>query len=163
MAQPGRPPKPTNIKLLHGNPGKRPLPEHEPKPALKAPKCPSWMSKEAKKEWRYVVPKLEKVKIITELDRALLEAYCVAYARWKECEQKMVHEDYWVEIVTERDAEGNPTKSYQQQNPLLSVANKARQQMNDSLSQLGLSPSSRARLITSDRLNPSDGKDPLGL
>ena len=40
----GRPPKPTYLKVLEGNPGKRPLNENEPKPKPSAPKCPAWLS-----------------------------------------------------------------------------------------------------------------------
>lgn len=40
MAGRGRPPKPTAIKELEGNPGKRPLNKNEPKPKQTAPKCP---------------------------------------------------------------------------------------------------------------------------
>ncbi|MEQ8198694.1 MAG: phage terminase small subunit P27 family, partial [Clostridiaceae bacterium] len=36
MAQRGRKPKPTAIKVLEGNPGKRPLNKNEPKPEKKA-------------------------------------------------------------------------------------------------------------------------------
>jgi phage terminase small subunit len=52
MAGRGRPPKPTALKVLEGNPGKRPLNQNEPKPEKKAPNCPSWLLPDAKKEWR---------------------------------------------------------------------------------------------------------------
>ncbi len=52
MAQRGRKPKPTAIKVLEGNPGKRELNLSEPKPEKKAPKCPAWLEPEAKREWR---------------------------------------------------------------------------------------------------------------
>ena len=47
MATRGRKPKPTALKVLEGNPGKRPLNENEPKPERKAPECPSWLEPEA--------------------------------------------------------------------------------------------------------------------
>ena len=43
MATRGRKPKPTGIKQLEGNPGKRKLNEREPKPEKKAPSCPKWL------------------------------------------------------------------------------------------------------------------------
>ena len=48
MAVRGRKPKPTAIKLLEGNPGKRPLNESEPLPPQGQIKCPSWLLPEAK-------------------------------------------------------------------------------------------------------------------
>ena len=59
MAQRGRKPKPTALKELEGNPGGRPLNHNEPKPAKKAPRCPSWLEDEAKKEWKRMGKVLE--------------------------------------------------------------------------------------------------------
>ena len=47
----GRKPKPTAIKKLEGNPGKRKLNTKEPIPAKGMPDCPEWLLPEAKKEW----------------------------------------------------------------------------------------------------------------
>lgn len=41
MATRGRKPKPTELKLLEGNPAKRPLNKNEPNPEKKAPRCPT--------------------------------------------------------------------------------------------------------------------------
>ena len=41
MATRGRKPKPTALKVLEGNPGKRPLNENEPIPPKGSIKCPS--------------------------------------------------------------------------------------------------------------------------
>lgn len=49
MALQGRKPKPTALKILEGNPGKRKLNAKEPTPLKKAPKCPAWLDAEAKK------------------------------------------------------------------------------------------------------------------
>ncbi|HZK10243.1 MAG TPA: phage terminase small subunit P27 family, partial [Clostridia bacterium] len=38
MATRGRKPKPTALKVLEGNPGKRPLNKNEPQPERKAPR-----------------------------------------------------------------------------------------------------------------------------
>lgn len=50
MAHCGRKPKPTALKALEGYPEKRDLNQKEPKPEKKAPRCPSWLEPEAKKE-----------------------------------------------------------------------------------------------------------------
>ena len=63
MATPGRKPKPTSLKVLEGNPGKRALNDTEPKPEKKAPKCPTWLNKEAKKEWKRIATELEALGI----------------------------------------------------------------------------------------------------
>lgn len=58
VAQRGRKPKPTAVKVLEGNPGKRSLNTGEPKPEKKAPRCPSWLEEEAKEEWKRMAKQL---------------------------------------------------------------------------------------------------------
>ena len=48
MATRGRKPKPTALKLLEGNPGKRPLNGREPVPPRAALKCPAWLLPDAR-------------------------------------------------------------------------------------------------------------------
>ena len=69
MAQRGRKPKPTAVKLLEGNPGKRGL------------------NAEAKKEWKRMAKQMELLGILTEIVMAAFAGYCQAYARWKEAEE----------------------------------------------------------------------------
>ena len=47
----GRKPKPTAVKKLEGNPGKRKLNTKEPNPGKGMPDCPAWLLPEAKTEW----------------------------------------------------------------------------------------------------------------
>ncbi len=89
MALRGRKPKPTPLKLLEGNPGKRPLPQGEVRLASKAPRCPQWLEEDAKKEWKRMGKILEQMGILTEMDMTAFAGYCQAYARWKEAEEFM--------------------------------------------------------------------------
>ena len=50
----GRKPKPTAVKKLEGNPGKRKLNTKEPVPAKGMPDCPEWLLPEAKKEQEHI-------------------------------------------------------------------------------------------------------------
>ena len=65
LAQRGRKPKPTAVKQLEGNPGKRQLNANEPKPAARAPSCPKWLEDDAKKEWRRLAKQMEQLGILT--------------------------------------------------------------------------------------------------
>jgi phage terminase small subunit len=85
----GRKPKPTHLKLLEGNPGRRPLNIGEPRPQAKIPTCPAHLSPSAKAEWKRLAHMLHRLGVITELDRAALAAYCQAYGRWVEAERKL--------------------------------------------------------------------------
>ena len=76
----GRRPKPTRLKVLTGNPGKRRMNKHEPKPEPAVPECPNELGPVARREWDRLASELGKLKILTALDRAALAANCGAYA-----------------------------------------------------------------------------------
>ena len=77
------------------NPGGRPLNTKEPKPEKKAPRCPSWLEDEAKKEWKRMAKVLENMGLLTEMDMAAFAGYCQAYARWKEAEEFLTQHGRW--------------------------------------------------------------------
>ena len=64
----GRKPKPTAMKVLEGNPGKRKLIKKEPVPA--------------KVEWQRLAELMNQMGVLTEVDMAAFAAYCQSYARW---------------------------------------------------------------------------------
>ncbi len=71
----GRPPKPTAIKELEGNPGKRPLNDSEPKfIALVADAPPPWLDELGREHWLYHAPLLAKAGVLSEADASLLAA-----------------------------------------------------------------------------------------
>ena len=144
LAQRGRKPKPTAVKQLEGNPGKRQLNANEPKPAARAPSCPNWLEDDAKKEWRRLAKQMEQLGILTEVDMAAFAGYCQAYARWKEAE----------EFISRHGAIVKTPSGYWQQVPQVSIAQQYMKQMSKFCEQFGLTPASRSRIVT-DRGNDS--------
>ena len=138
MAQRGRKPKPTALKVLEGNPGGRPLNPNEPKPAKKAPRCPAWLEDEAKKEWKRMGKTLEQMGLLTEMDMAAFAGYCQAYARWKEAE----------EFITQHGTIVKTPSGYWQQVPQVSIAQTYLKIMNRFCEQFGLTPSARSRITS---------------
>ena len=141
----GRPKEPTALKVLKGNPGKRPI-NDEVKPMPLVPKCPSWIHGYAKEEWYLLSDKLERLGLFTEIDGVAFTAYCQAYARWREAEEFLEKFSH--------DAEGNfngfmfkTPQGYLQQLPQVSIAQTYAKLMSVYLSKFGLSPSDRAGLI----------------
>lgn len=136
MAQRGRKPKPTALKILEGNPGKRPLNENEPKLQKKAPKCPPWLEPEAKKEWKRMAKTLEAIGVLTQIDATAFAGYCQAYARWKEAE----------EFLTKHGTIFKTPSGYIQQVPQVSIAQTYLKVMKDFCSEFGLTPAARSRI-----------------
>ena len=87
MATRGRKPKPTAVKVLEGNPEKRPLNMFGPTPEKIVPECPNWLNDEAKAEWNRLVDKIVELGTLTEMDMAAFAGYCQSYAKWKEAEE----------------------------------------------------------------------------
>ena len=77
------PRKPTNLKIIEGNPGKRPLNTDEPQPPAGI-SCPRWLSADARREWKRIKPVLESCRILTKADLAMLASYCQAWADYKQ-------------------------------------------------------------------------------
>ena len=151
MAQRGRKPKPTALKELEGNPGRRPLNKNEPKPGQKAPRCPSWLEEEAKKEWKRMSKLLEQMGLLTEMDMAAFAGYCQAYARWKEAE----------EFITQHGTMIRTPNGYLQQVPQVSIAQTNLKIMLKFCEQFGLTPSARSRMAADGE--PQREADPMEL
>lgn len=132
----GRKPKPTRLKLLEGNPGKRPINGREPQPPASQPSCPAHLSPTAKAEWKRLAQTLNRIGVLTQIDRAALAAYCQAYGRWVEAEKKLKE----TPVLLKTPA------GYVQQSPWLTVSNKQMELMAKYMAELGLTPSSRTRL-----------------
>jgi phage terminase small subunit len=45
-------------------------------------RCPSWLDKEAKKEWKRIVNDLKELNLLTNIDVAVLALYCDAYSKY---------------------------------------------------------------------------------
>jgi len=136
--KPGPAPKPTAVKKLAGNPGKRRMNATEPHPPVPdgTPYAPRFLNNEAAAEWRRMVGVLIGLGLYTEVDRAALAMYCQSWGRWVVAERAIAKDG---EILT--SGEGG-----KYQNPWRYEANKAQDQMRKLLSEFGLTPSSRSRL-----------------
>ena len=137
MAQRGRKPKPTALKVLEGNPGKRPLNLYEPAPESKLPECPAWLEEEAKAEWERLAVPMHNLGLLTELDIAAFAAYCQAYARWKEA----------VEFISQHGSIVKTKNGFWQQVPQVTISHANQKIMLQAAAEFGLTPSARSRII----------------
>jgi len=141
MATRGTKPKPTALKTLEGNPGKRKINKNEPKPNSKIPQCPDWLEPEAKAEWNRRGKQLLALGILTEVDEVAFAGYCQAYARWREAE----------EFISQHGCIVKTPSGYWQQVPQVAIANKSLMVVIRFCEQFGMTPSSRSRLAVDAR------------
>ena len=80
----GRKAKPTKLKLLEGNPGKKKINKNEPEPDVCIPEMPEWMSDEAKREYMIITPLLKTLGLISKVDKAAIVGYCEAWSHFKD-------------------------------------------------------------------------------
>jgi P27 family predicted phage terminase small subunit len=126
--------KPTRLKLLQGT--ARPDRErNEPKPLPLAPPCPKWLPREAKREWRRLVPQLEKLGLVSRLDRDALADLCLTVTRLREAEAKV--EELGVLI---------PSGTGWKKNPAVTAAAEYRKALARWAERFGLTPGDRGRL-----------------
>ena len=133
----GRKPKPTVLKILEGNPGRRPLNKREPHAPAEVPECPEFLDDEARAEWFRMAAVLQGMGVLTPADRAALAAYCVAYSRWVTAEQQVKRLGTIVK---------SPLKNFPMKSPYLTVADQALETMRKFMVEFGLTPSSRGRI-----------------
>lgn len=146
----GRKPKPTSLKLIDGNPGNRAINGHEPRPDPSLPDPPDHLSEDAKTEWGRVAATLSGLRMLTDLDRASLAAYCMAYGRWVQAERAiavMAERDLLTGGLMIRTSNGNAI-----QNPLIGTANKAASDMVRYAAEFGMTPSARSRFTLGPNL-----------
>lgn len=141
----GRRPKPTRLKVLTGNPGKRALNQSEPKPETVVPDCPPELGPVAQKEWQRLVGELSVLRILTNLDRAALAAYCGAYALWAEA----------TEAIQKFGTMVKSPSGYPIQSPYVSIANRQAEIMMRIASEFGFTPASRSRIQAPAKQEPS--------
>ena len=147
---PGPPPKPTSLRLLNGNPGKRPINNNEPTPPVEMPRCPAHLNDVAKKEWRRISKDLLRLNLLSKIDGTALAIYCEAYSRWVEaCDQ----------IRQFGMVLRSPKQAILMQSPYLPIANKAIEQMKAMLLEFGMTPASRSRIDTSKLDGTGDDDD----
>ncbi len=130
----GRKPKPTELKRVQGNPGKRPLPKNEPRPT-KPVKKPRGMNRGAKKFWDEYAPEIERLGILTGVDvsafRLLSEHYVLSIWAVRE-----LHEGGLI-VEGVNGPKKNPVATIFKENSRMALRY---------MSEFGMTPSSRSRL-----------------
>ena len=136
----GRPRIPSHLKLVRGNPGRRPLPKNEPVYQAGAA-APDWLSKRAAVHWPLISSQLDDAGVLTVIDTTALAMYCEAFATWHDANEKLI---LFGAVIKGR--EGIPTQS-----PYFRIANAAFAQMIRMLTEFGMTPSSRTKVVSAKK------------
>jgi P27 family predicted phage terminase small subunit len=140
----GRKPTPSHLKLVTGNPGRRPLNKREPAVNSGAPTPPAELNEFARREWTRLCAQLRRAGLLSTIDRAALAAYCQSYGVWVQAEQalaRMAANDPVTFGLMVKTSNGNII-----QNPLVGIARGARSDMVRFAVEFGMTPSARSRV-----------------
>lgn len=141
----GRRPKPAELKILAGNPGKRPIKPSSIDLPAQIPDCPDHLDADARLEWERITALMSGTELLKQTDRTVLAAYCQCFSRWKNAETQL--RKVGPVLLT-------PNKM-PVQNPYLQIANKALEQLRSFMTELGFTPSARGR-VNSEPTKPAD-------
>lgn len=138
----GPPKKPTALKVIQGNPGKRKLPPDEPKPERGKPRAPAHFEDEARDWFAEAAAELDKIGVLTLIDGNALELLVEAYAEYRQHCDALKREGYTyftTSTTGERVIKANPAAA---------MKSDAWKRVRAMLCEFGMTPASRARVST---------------
>lgn len=141
----GRPPKPTALKLVAGNPGKRSMNKQEPDPTyLQDLTPPAWLRDDARAVWSELAPIMSTAKLLTEVDVQAFAMGCVAIAQYRMATDRIGDAAVKHRIV--EDGDGNPVEAGEHINPWALVQSMTFKQAMSVFEKFGMTPQARTRI-----------------
>ncbi|MFW8566163.1 phage terminase small subunit P27 family [Orrella sp. 11846] len=135
----GRKPKPTALKIIADNPGKRPLNINEPQLPLSDLVTPDWLTDDQKLVWQDAVESCPP-GLVTTVDEKVLAIWVVACDLHRQAAERVAQ----MGMIVKSPVKGDPM-----QNPWLAIVNRQAQIMMKAAAELGFTPSSRSRVTLS--------------
>lgn len=141
-------PKPTKLKLLQGNPGRRRINYDEPQPKQGIPKMPKWLKEFpiAVKEWKRESKELDEMGILTTAESGILTVRCYLASEIQKMALEIKKEGR-VAYVQKMDSLGNEIMEAKTNPKAIQIKNLITEYRQNGIL-LGLDPSSRSKLKT---------------
>lgn len=150
MAKRGRKPKPTAIRILEGNPGKRPLPENEPICDY-LPSKPHSVGADplASSEWDRILH-VSPPQLYTAMDETLIGNYCLAWSMLVKAQKDIDENGVQILVQKVHPETGELYITDAKINPSVRIWKAASETMVKLADRLGFTPSARANLKLGD-------------
>ena len=152
MAKRGPKPKPTALRILEGNPGRRPLNTNEPQPPGGMPDPPEHIQGRALDMWHTLAPQLAACGMVTAVDAHALELLVDCYAKYCEMTAEASRTG---PVLMDPD---NPLKF--KISPYWSQAQVLAQRLYVLLREFGMTPSARSTMHVSGPATEPAAPDP---
>lgn len=136
----GRKPKPTALKKLAGNPGKKALPDNEPQPEKGRPPKPLAMGPKASELWDRLSDELYGMGVLTSVDGLALRMLCENWERFMEARRIV---NAYGSMTYETQSTGGILIKV---NPAVGIMERADRAIRGWCSEFGLTPAARSRV-----------------
>jgi P27 family predicted phage terminase small subunit len=159
----GRRPKPTALKVLQGNPGKRKLNQQEPKPPQGSVTVPETLSGVAKAVWLEVAPVAIAMGTLTTADVAAFSKYCELESTARLASAQKDREGFSVFLVTTMvDSAGNEHMNVKE-HPAIKLERNTAGALRPYYEKFGLEPVGRARISVPQQEQKQSKWEAIGL
>ena len=108
--------------------------------ATGTPRCPSWLTADAKKEFRRLVKQLSAMGLIGAVDENALTRYVTTWLNWRRAVQMI---EKTGDVLAAKDSEGKPKIK---RSPYVDIAATLAAQLDKLEQAFGLTPSARSRI-----------------
>lgn len=155
MGQRGPAPKPTELKLLEGNRGHRPLNLDQLfRPEVGTPDIPKWLTPGARKAWRRLSVELTRYNVLSRIDRDNFAMLCQTIGR-----MELIEQSFSARQALLLDQGKDPSEAFMDSTPnglriqsaLYQILNKEQEKARVLLASFGLAPDARAKVTTAIR------------
>lgn len=147
----GPPKAPSHLRLVRGNPSKRPITKGTQAPPVKGGKTPAFLSKNEQNWYKKIINQLIEREILTELDLKAVEMLVKAYSDYRTINSVLESDGIIQKVVTTTgDTRTKPS-------PFLGEAREARKELKAWLQEFGMTPASRSKV----NVNEAETIDPF--
>lgn len=143
-----RPPKPTALKLLHGDDKKDPqrINRREPNPPADATTVPEWLAPDARHVWDQYAPVLRLIGVLTVVDVEAFASWCDAVTRRRVAADHIATEGAVIEVpVIDKSGEFVGTRLVK--SPWTLALKEADAQVLHWGSRFGMTPADRSKIV----------------
>lgn len=150
MATTGPKNKPKPLKILEGTyrADRDNLNAPEP-PVTRGALPPDFLDELAKAEWARIVPELENLGIMSNIDIALVASYCTSVSELAEACKRIEIDGYMYET------ESREGYMVQRKSPWIEVRNKAIANIVKTSCEMGMTPASRSKVTATKQTKPA--------
>jgi P27 family predicted phage terminase small subunit len=155
-----RPTKPTNLKLVEGNRGKRAISKSEPTPDYLIDLTPpSWLPEKAKQVFNELAPAFRKNGLLTEIDKEYFAQGCVGVVQFRTA-VNMLGDDLVISTQEIKNKDGVTETKGAHINPWKIVQSMSFKLTTKVFGDFGASPAARTKILINPQLDLFGGTNP---